>query len=1044
MVEVYLSPHEVETLEDVQHDLPHYQRTYHDLTPNTTLVDSAFAWKFQSTTSNKSVGKPRLKKLSKSSATRRSQMPSRAADHDSPVVDEDYYNLPPITITDPRALHADSVAEDRQSLQLVESDDTAVYIVENSAVLMLSPKNRMKSRENSTSPSKTATGEVGRGRPGSAKHSLVRKGGRGEKGQAESNREMPQLHNTFKRIHHDPTYDDPDEFLDKISPPVSSASPQTRTKPHEPLIQSPSLDDVIHDDHNRLPPFPTIPTSLSIPITAGGQQADVGSTRQSATGSSVEDERFATPSPTFPAPYNLQSSTGQSLSIPIPAPILETSSCVDRSNSFQTADESSSHSLSPPAHQRQGELLSSSKEKKVPSIYDSPPLIRPPKKTVTSTPASTSSRPLPALPPRSQLAVSLLEDSDDFMDSDFVDQLIAQVQLEAEEEVMALHSSASNWQSGGGGRGRSVGKEEHMKNRPLPKPPTECGTAALGDAEVSPPQLPPRFKSMATTGDQLVPPVSTDQSQLAGDSGEFVVENSRPPPVPPKKVGMPTEKTVESKAEEEKGPPPPLRSESHKMREMVQEVSAGFVSKRARVADDETEADVPPIPPPRDQLHLRLHTEERNLAEGSSDKSTSSSPDVQHRDLTQLDRQGASSVDSQPDRDKMKPESAGEGEGEGAAEKTERDEGEWQGDREGEGGEGGESVREKEEGGREEAGEEEVDDGEGENAEDGEKGSGSSVKYDRSNWKRTSTCVDPVGSYSEEKVKLTEFPKEDKDALSNLVSSGKTLTSDEESDDEVELHSTLKYGLKSAIQLSDGRLSEERETPILDVEGSELEGEREENGHDGLLRVRGPDVSGSGGEMSISGLLTTPETTLQLSALRELRPTSETDLDNPHHLLDSVNVRSRSTTMASDLGEMVRPRAGSTWLQTLGRQLQVSIHMHTHIRAHTHRYVHVHTHTHTHTHTHITHTHHTHHTHTHTKLYLTLICGLHTLYTRLHLSLTCIFMCIHNVRIPSYFIFHIWATFILYTCSYRSLLCVCTAVCVRVCVCVCVCVCAAS
>lgn len=180
-------------------------------------------------------------------------------------------------------------------------------------------------------------------------------------------------------------------------------------------------------------------------------------------------------------------------------------------------------------------------------------------------------------------------------------------------------------------------------------------------------------------------------------------------------------------------PPPRTLSASRKM-ESAQGASAETSSKQPAAAQD-LDDDVPPQPPPRERRGLNVPEVDGNSAEDSPAKSGSSSPDYQHRDLTQLERQGASSAESQHD-----PVTCSDGE-------------------------------------REREGEVEENEGSG---------------YDRVQDEEQGTSVDPV----DEERAQSKYPDDNTDDATSLASSVKTLTSNEESGEEATVrikNSTLLY-----------------------------------------------------------------------------------------------------------------------------------------------------------------------------------------------------------------------------------------------------------
>ena len=817
-------------------------------------------------------------------------------DHDP--ADEDYYNLPPITITD-AATESASGLERSVSIhsEAALTDFGARY--SSSKVL----KKRRKVRE-SVSPQAVAKG--GRREKGGE-----RGGSRGVKVGGDGNRVMPQLHSA-SHAPRDPDYDDPDEFLkdsSKASPdmarPVSSAPTHTNTTSASPPTPPPSTA-----------PISTPPASTS--SHGADKPPEASSPRVIMTGSSAEEERFTTPSPTFPSLPSFPHLSESSAVLVNSTPRFETSSGVDRSNSFQTADESSDrslrlspsdhrqevpgrarrrdklpnggavravdrvggldeyaeeedHSPPPPLPLRAEDVQDGSQGKKW-SVYDSPPS-RPPKKV------------LPFVGRRED------SDSEDFVDSDFLDQMLQEVEREKETELQKGKGVSGGGEKGGGGGGGGVrereGKGEQWmdrKNQPLPKPPAEDGEAAT--LTNSTPLLPKASQHAQAKVNQ--PSALSHQNQLAGNSGEFTVDC--PPAVPPRGCSAGIDV-----------PPPPLPKGR-----AIELGNDDVIAKRAEVGD---------------QLDKELDQVKREGSRGTvpslgSDQRTSLGYDKGEEGGMKGEGGkgggGEASVRGSEDREKRRSRestsvdpdhSVEEGDKEGRAREEEKEEEE-------------EEVAEKgrkkleeeqeEEEGMEEEEEREREEAEGRREEEEERHEGK-------------------GSSS-----------------SSLLASAETLTSDEGAGDKREAKSsTLKYEDQAALPL-----------------GSESEAKVEEGGTKMHLHVDGagelydqpPDIV-YGHQESINMSIDmpyTPEVTLNSSVVakaQELQSSaSNSESTQNDLLLESVDMRSRTTTLAGDLlphNATLRGRAGSNWLQTLGRQLQVSsfsffiLLLHFHLNTHT-------------------------------------------------------------------------------------------------------------
>ena len=409
-MEVYLSPQDVEELDEVP-PAP-YRRAYREMTPNPKLMDRALSWRLQSTapkTPQPRLPHKRSSRQSRSQVSRSSQVPGWMSDRDTSC-NEDYYNLPPITIPQPRV----SAEADKQNGQL---NNFAVFNANQSKVTIFSSPKQEKKKE-PLSPWQRIRGTVKR--KDKEKRQSQSKATVGEsKGKEEviSVHKMPPLH-TSPPQHRDSIYTDLDssnEILKAKTLVVSaSASPtqQAGAGAHstKPLHQVPI-------------PKLAIPVSTSTPVKLNTGVA----------GLSVEEERFVTPSPTLHLPNNFNSTP------------LNTSTNVSRSKSFSTPSRPlPSLPFSIQYHQdstRNGSAHT----------------------TKTSYLSSDSAKPEgPPLPPRPS-KVPILEESDDFVDAAVIERLIAQT-TSFKKGPLKTRNVEGNRE-----RGELVDK----KNRPLPDPPAE-------------------------------------------------------------------------------------------------------------------------------------------------------------------------------------------------------------------------------------------------------------------------------------------------------------------------------------------------------------------------------------------------------------------------------------------------------------------------------------------------------------------------------------------------------------------------------------------
>ena len=866
MVEVYLTPAEVKDLDDVRQDLHQYQLAYRDMTPNPALIDSTAtsSSRYQSSSiagsSSRSSHFRSVKRSSKSS-TWRSHASSRAKE---PVLslpdDEDYYNLP--QISDTKVLHDGGGTEtDGQSFQGVVSDDMTVFNPINLTVAFFPRKNVRTSRQKLNPQISRVSTAGGRGKVREREEQRKR---------AVSKREMPQLHVQVEQRHtFDPQYADADEITDPEATLVDVAC-----HPTQPIISTPLDNPPFSSDQSNLPPLPTIPVSLSIPITRN-KRSDENSPRLSAAGSSVEEERFVTPSPGLHTPFTPQQTpSGETQSTPIP--VLESSSCADQSNSYQTADDqsNSSHSLSPSEQQS---LSNRDMEKLEPGVTSMPLPVKPP---------TFASRQSHLKQTRYEL-----EDSGDFMDSEALDQLIAQTQLEREFGALQMQSHLVEERREGASvdGGDQENENLHMKSSPLPAPPLPPRHSSSPRTPPLLPQLPASDSQLATNAslktDNFKLPLSDSlrQAELVGNSGEFTVMPTISPPIPPRKQA--TESGVEHTSEVDTPPPsPPPRTHSRRRKlDSPQFASTETSSKNSEVVQElVVDDDIPPSPPPRQRHEFVIADKDGNLTDGLPVRSDSSSPEYQHRDLTQREGQGGGSVEREEEEKLDLGEVQGNKEG-------------WESGGEMEGQEWGETVGESDEG----------KSGEGEK-------NNQERKTDSRRIRRSSTCVDPV----EEEGRVLE---DSTDEVTSATSTVKTLTSDEESDEDTDVTvktATLRY-----------RADTHNKVDLQEV-GASLH--VEDSTESILDRIPGPHFSDTPSVASLSiTQLNTPETTLHYSIMNEMQNSagrlmtdSESVLvDSAVELPGSENVvRSRAATRS---GSGITQ--GQSWLrQTLGRQTQVS------------------------------------------------------------------------------------------------------------------------
>ena len=880
VLEVYLSPEETEDLTDIQRDITSHRRAYEGLTPNTSLIDSpvSFLSRFQSgaghtgtgisssTSSTRGVPTRSGWRVGRSTGGRRSR--PRVVEP-NPDVDQDYYNLS-VAFS---SLSTQQRRTEGSGRSAAKHEDVAVFNANKSTITVLPQVTQTPS----TSP-QVSKGR-GRGEPGG--------GGGGERARLNSDRKMPRLHgNSGKRDLTRRPYDDPDTFPEAVASPVATKTESETGKPQEnsvsDVVPSPAATSVPSPAATSVPspaatsvPSPaaaSIPASLSIPIPAAGHSTNGAHSPLPAGpggSSSLEDERFATPSPNFS--LIVSAAPGKSGS-DLPGPAQQTVDPgygADHSHSFQTADELSdkSNSPPPPLPERLGEQPDSSKtDEKVSSIYDTMmPLPTQPRWTVLQKQEERRRR---------------FEDSDDFVDSEVVDQLVSESRLMVQQEAISRPKQASHtgWE------------QDHDP----------------------PPALPPRNRKIYDNPASGLPPPKNlplptaslvEVEQLEGNSGEFTVVDLSPPAVPQRKnpplnQGRGGTELEVSRVESTPPPSPPPRTHSrrgNRSLENTPQEDQGSIGER------------PPTPPPKDhetteegelmeteviknaverdgdlpEQSQRKTTEEGEVVatevvanaverDGSTsdlpaERSQSSSPDYQHRGLTQSLDVGSSLED-------------GGGDGHlSSDQETVR-----------------ESVQVIERQG--------WLGGAGERGRDGEDGISEQAEEDSSQQRRnTSSSVDPVKRVDSQ---LAGSPRDES-------SSVKILTSDEEEEEEEEgsdgdTTRTVTLGYQRHPSTSTPRETCTR-AARLEGRGAALES----------LSIQNLSVTpgGRGAPPSLSFTqLNTPEMTLQLSMAERLRGTADDRGQSDMGGGGEGGVRSQVAMVASDIA----------WIhQTLSRSGQV-------------------------------------------------------------------------------------------------------------------------
>ena len=766
VLEVHLSPEEAEDLADIQRDLVSHRQAYEGMTPNPSLIDSpvSFLSRFQSgagptgisSSTSSARGTPARSGWRVGRSSTRGHRSRPRVVEPNPKVDEDYYNLSVAfsSLTTQRANEAGG--------RLAAKHEDVAACNANSSTITVLPR---VTETSAASPQVLRSGG-GRGKtePG---------GGGGGRSRLSSDRKMPRLHgNGGKRDLTTRPYANPDTFSDEILPP---AAPKTKSDTAK--LQENSVPDV--------PPPASIPASLSIPIPTPGKSANEAHSPIPTGSSSLEDERFATPSPNFSLVVSAAlGESGSKLSSPVPP----TGFAADHSHSFQTADELSdkSHSPPPPLPDRlEQDPDTSETDKNVLSIYDT--MTPPPQQRWTS---QTSSQ---------QQQRRKFEESDDFVDSEILDQLVSETRLMRQQEELSRPKRGS------------TGWEQDYHSQPPALPPRN---RKIDDDPA--PALPPH---------RLRSPSLVEVEQLEGNSGEFTVVELSPPAVPQRVLPPLSQQRGSadfegSNVELTTPPSPPPRTHSRKgdrsPEKMLQD-SPDFICER------------PPTPPPREHKTTEesevITSEAIAAAIGNAsdlpERSGSSSPDYQHRGLTQSLDVGSSLEDGHVSSDmEIVRESVQVIEGRGwlatAAEKS--------GDRD--------SASKK------------------------------LAEEDTSRRRRSSSSVDPVKP-EDHSTQLTG-------SLQDEFSSVKTLTSDEEdegSDDDTTTSvstTTLRYRHPST---STPRENHTRTGPGLN------------NGAPESLNLSAPPLGTPGGRGAPPSLsfnqCNTPEMTLQLSMAEKLRGTSD-------------------------------------------------------------------------------------------------------------------------------------------------------------------------
>ena len=864
VLEVYLTPEEVEDMADSQRDLPQHRRAYREMTPNPSLIDSAvtFCSRFQSTAGHtpSSSSSRSGRRAPRTTSGWRSR--SRAPEPNPGIDDDDYYNVS-------MAFHSLTSQKSTESVghHSGKSDGgpQAVFSAHTTTVTVLPLLTQAPTGSPQVSRSRTRGGGAGREGVGS---------GRGRAGPhtVAVDRRMPRLHgNSGRRDFTNRPYQNPNYF------PVNANLPPTPSKPQEtntnPPPLSPPRDGTQETDSqetklNPQAPTPPIPASLSIPIpaTQSGNSGGGGS-------SSLDDERFTTPSPNFsmiPSALEKIPSALEKPAPPVGAALGVAAQTVDAgatvvngSNYFETADEPPNP---PPVREEQKELETG---KGVWSIYNT----------------LTPSLPIPQTHKQRQQQRQKLEESeDDFVDSSVLDQLLSDTRL------------ANQHGTGNGHTENSVeGRGTNDRDSPPELPPRNY------EIEVDPPPpLPPRGPS--TTTATLVA-----SEKLISDSGEFTVidlsahQTTPPPPAHRREGGVEI-----SRAESTPPPSPPPRTLSLPPEETLPREHPGVpqeaitdTPKEKEISDTQKEEEevlgnleeTEELMEGCEEIHTAAAAAvvegDRDVGSDQPDRSGSSSPDRQHRGLTQ-------SVDLGSGED---------GNGEEGEEGRCDPETVWESVRVIEGrGWLGETENEPK---NEQEGEKEDNDvpNEEEEEEGGDKeGSG------------RSSSVDPL-KYGETPLSGSLGEDGAVEESSSVTSTAEVLTSDEEeggSDDE---------GVVSVNSASLRYYRRPQSTSTPHDRGTRAAGGREEERPSALESLSIQNLSlqsqatptGGGATPSLSfNQLNTPEMTLQLSMAERLRGTADSGQSGVGGAGEGV--WSQAAMVASDIARIH---------QTLGRQLQV-------------------------------------------------------------------------------------------------------------------------
>ena len=609
VLEVYLTPEEAEDLIDSKKDLNEYQQAYDEMKPNPTFIDSAVTLTTRYHTNNTAQSSRNIAKPARRTAKPwrpnigRSRAPERTPST------EDYYNIPSTLTSTPDVIEAST-----------RSENVAVLDTTSPNVSVRFQKKQDEKSKEVTDPTLTGRQKVNVG---------------SQRSRLGNDREMPQLHGrSEKRSYDNRPYDDPNEFVNISPAELSSAKHQTQNKQTTTSLTP-----------ENVPSLSPIPVSLSIPIP----EYDVSEGNSPILGvpGSSDDERFATPSPNLRMMYTTTSNQASPMQpsddTAAPVPTLDSSSCVDNSSSFQTADELSKNSRSPSPVYRPSSTTNLDTGIRVPNIYNTlQPTLSPPK-----------SHP-------HRLARPALEESGDFVDSELLDQIIHETQLAKEFNELQVKSrlAASNTR-----RGRGSGRVSEGRDLEDEFPPALPPRYYDSDDEISPPQLPPHLPPRSQSADDTA---TFKFEELVGNSGEFTVVNLSPPAVPQRTSSRKEERVEYGVSEVEYTPPPspPPRTHSRKKNHNLL-LSTPFQSPSEE--NYPAGIDCPPTPPPRETTNTTTTTKpERDktvVAEHlqKQNESGNSSPDHQHRDLTQEESQGRASSAEESEAVKEKEKQGNKG-----------------------------------------------------------------------------------------------------------------------------------------------------------------------------------------------------------------------------------------------------------------------------------------------------------------------------------------------------------------------------------------------